>query len=170
MLGEGEDAIRAPTDLYRDEGEYVYSNCFEESSTCRFSSPFNGSRWVDLRGALRVSSDTYFYEIGGEGFWLRPQEPDADGYLQDEGIQKWARALGLGVDSGIQLPYERAGAVPDRAYYDAQYDLGVFAVDSECEGGPGSACVAAGLAVAAMRSPSGALAVALPAPLSAAFS
>ncbi len=129
VLGDGEDALRSPDALYNDQGVYTYSRCFEDSSTCRFSSPFNGSRWVDLRGALRVSSDTYFYEIGGEGFWLRPQEPDEDGDLQDEGIQKWAREIGLGADSGIQLPYERSGAVPDRAYYDRQYDAGVFAVD-----------------------------------------
>lgn len=129
VLGDGPDALRSPDALYNDVGTYTYSRCFQDSSTCRFSSPFNGSRWVDLRGALRVSSDTYFYEIGGEGFWLRPQEPDEDGDLRDEGIQKWAREIGLGADSGIQLPYERAGAVPDRAYYDLQYDEGVFAVD-----------------------------------------
>ena len=46
MLGEdpGEDVpeafrpIRSPSDIYVDTGEYVYSNCFEESSTCLFSS------------------------------------------------------------------------------------------------------------------------------------
>ena len=121
--------IRSPTELYRDNGEYVYSNCFEESSTCLFSSPFTGSRLVNLSDAITVSSDTYFYEIGGEGFWTRPSAIGDDGLRPDEGIQKWARALGLGVDSGIQLPYERAGAVPDRDYYDAQYEAGVFAVD-----------------------------------------
>lgn len=137
VLGEdpGDDVpeafrpIRSPSDTYRDDGEYVYSNCFEESSTCVFSSPFSGTRFVTLPDAIKVSSDTYFYEIGGEGFWTRPSAIDEDGLRPDEGIQKWARALGLGVDSGIQLPYERSGAVPDRAYYDAQYELGVFAVD-----------------------------------------
>ena len=129
VLGEGEDALRSPDALYNDEGSYTYSGCFQDSSTCRFSSPFTGSRWVDLRGAIRVSSDTYFYEIAGEGFWFRSAERGEDGLRPDEGIQKWARAIGLGTDSGIQLPYERSGAVPDRAYYDSQYDLGVFAVD-----------------------------------------
>ena len=137
VLGEdpGEDVpeafrpIRSPSDIYVDTGEYVYSNCFEESSTCLFSSPFTSTRRVDLSNAIKVSSDTYFYEIGGEGFWTRPSAVGEDGLRPDEGIQKWARALGLGVDSGIQLPYERSGAVPDRAYYDSQYDLGVFAVD-----------------------------------------
>ena len=40
-----------------------------------------------------------------------------------------ARQLGLGSDSGLQVPYERSGAVPDRDYYDRQFDAGVFAVD-----------------------------------------
>ena len=29
----------------------------------------------------------------------------------------------------MQIPYERSGAVPDRDYYDRQFDAGVFAVD-----------------------------------------
>ena len=54
---------------YLDTGTYTYSNCFEESSTCLFSSPYTGGgRQVDLPASLRVSSDTYFYEIAGEGF------------------------------------------------------------------------------------------------------
>ncbi len=124
----GPDGIRDVNEIYHDTGEYVYSGCFEESSTCKFRSPFTDSRWVALSGALAVSSDTYFYEIGGEGFWMR-SGADEDGLLLDEGIQKWARQLGLGADSGIQLPYERSGAVPDRAYYDAQFEDGVFAID-----------------------------------------
>ena len=52
VLGEdpGEDVpeafrpIRSPSDIYVDTGEYVYSNCFEESSTCLFSSPFTSTR------------------------------------------------------------------------------------------------------------------------------
>ena len=41
--------LRRPTDLYLDTGTYTYSNCFEESSTCLFSSPYTGGgRQVDL--------------------------------------------------------------------------------------------------------------------------
>jgi len=129
VIGPGLEAIRDTGELYLDTGTYTYSGCFEESSTCKFRSPFSGEQWVDLGRALTVSSDTYFYEIGGEGFWRRPNEPDQDGNLKDEGIQKWARELGLGFDSGVQLPYERSGAVPDRAYYDQQYEDGVFVID-----------------------------------------
>jgi penicillin-binding protein 2 len=130
VLGDGPDAIRGIYDAYVDRGDYTYSGCFEDSDTCIYRSPFNGSRRVDLTAALTVSSDAYFYEIGGEGFWRRPKEDlNDDGVTEDEGIQKWATLMGLGTDSGIQLPYERGGAVPDRDYYRSQFELGVFGTD-----------------------------------------
>lgn len=126
----GPDGIRQPHESYQDTGSYTYSGCFEESSTCVFSSPYTGSgRSVNLSQAITVSSDTYFYEIGGEGFFTRTKEPGDDGLRPDEGIQKWARLMGLGLDSGVQLPYERGGVVPDRDYYDFQFEEGVFIKD-----------------------------------------
>ena len=58
---------------------------------------------VDLAGALEVSSDTYFYRLG---------------YLANgsTAIQREARALGFGRRSGIDLPDESAGLVPDAAW------------------------------------------------------
>jgi len=126
----GPDGIRGPSQSYSDSGSYTYSGCFEESSTCVFESPYNGpGRAVTLSQAITVSSDTYFYEIGGEGFFTRSKEPGEDGLRPDEGIQKWARLMGLGLDSGIQLPYERGGVVPDRDYYDLQFEEGIFIKD-----------------------------------------
>ena len=129
VIGTDEDSLWPVGSRYTDVGTYTYSGCVAESSTCEFSSPYSGpGRSVNLAEALTVSSDTYYYELAGEGFWLREGE-DEDGLLRDEGIQKWSRLLGLGVDSGIQLPYERSGAVPDRAYYDQQFADGVFSID-----------------------------------------
>lgn len=130
VIGSDEESIRGIYDGYTDRGDYTYSGCFEDSDTCIYTSPFNSTRIVDLASAITVSSDTYFYEIGGEGFWRRDNEDlDGDGITEDEGIQKWANLMGLGTDTGIQLPYERGGAVPDRDYYQSQYDLGVFGTD-----------------------------------------
>ena len=130
VIGDGDEALWTAGHRYSDVGTYTYSGCVAESSTCEFSSPWagRGVRNVNLAEALTVSSDTYYYELAGEGFWLR-EGADEDGLLRDEGIQKWSRLLGLGVDSGIQLPYERSGAVPDRDYYDQQFDAGVFSID-----------------------------------------
>jgi penicillin-binding protein 2 len=58
---------------------------------------------VALRKALQVSSDVYYYLIGRD----------------DEGkhnIQKWARRLGLGHKTGIDLPAESDGLVPNPAW------------------------------------------------------
>ena len=119
VLGSDASALAAVDDFYRDTGTYRYPFCVEDSDTCVFESPFSGERGVDLRDAIVVSSDTYFYRLGGEGFFTRP-EP------LDEGIQEAARSFGLGSLTGIPLPYERAGVVPDRDYYDYQYEQGVF--------------------------------------------
>ncbi len=112
-----------------DAGVYVYPFCedeFEAADTCLFESPRKGlpEASFDLAEAITVSSDVYFYRLGGEGFWRRPAGPDGD-----EGIQATARSLGLGAGSGVQLPYERAGVVPDRDYFDLQAERGVFLRD-----------------------------------------
>ncbi len=119
VIGEDPTSLISVDDFYNDTGTYRYPFCTLESDTCVFNSPYCCERGVDLRDALTVSSDTYFYRLGGEGFFLR-QEP------LDEGIQESARAFGLGSYSGIPLPNERAGVVPDKEYYDFQFEQGVF--------------------------------------------
>ena len=119
VIGDGPAALTGVDDFHRDTGTYRYPFCLEESDTCVFESPYCCERGVDLRDAITVSSDTYFYKLGGEGFFRRPSP-------LDEGIQESARALGLGSHTGIPLPHERAGVVPDREYYDYQFEQGVF--------------------------------------------
>ena len=119
VIGDGPAALAGLDDFYRDTGTYRYPFCLEESDTCVFESPYCCERGVDLRDAITVSSDTYFYRLGGEGFFRRPSP-------LDEGIQESARAFGLGSHTGIPLPHERAGIVPDRDYYDYQFEQGVF--------------------------------------------
>jgi len=61
---------------------------------------------VALRKALQVSSDVFFYRLGQEA------NGKGDGLL----IQKWAKKLGLGQKTGIDLPQEAAGLVPSPGY------------------------------------------------------
>ena len=61
---------------------------------------------IGLRKALEVSSDVYFYKLGLEANGAK------DGLL----IQRWARRLGLGRKTGIDLPGENAGLIPSPAW------------------------------------------------------
>jgi penicillin-binding protein 2 len=60
---------------------------------------------IDLRKAIRVSADTFFYKIGFE----------MHGGEYDDGIQRVAREMGLGKFTNIRLPQEARGVIPDRA-------------------------------------------------------
>jgi penicillin-binding protein 2 len=57
-----------------------------------------------LPGALAQSCDTYYYQLG-----LR---------LGVDGMATWAKKIGLGQKTGIDLPQERAGLVPTTAWFD----------------------------------------------------
>lgn len=64
--------------------------------------------WTDLHGALEKSADVYFWEVA-LGVW-------EDNSLDESIIQNWARELGYGAPTGIDLPGEAAGIMPDREW------------------------------------------------------
>ncbi|HQR79367.1 MAG TPA: penicillin-binding transpeptidase domain-containing protein [Actinomycetota bacterium] len=74
---------------------------------------------VSLARALSVSCDTVFYRLGYQ-MWKR------DGGLGGEGAQehvvRTARDFGLGSATGVDLPGEAAGSIPDRGQVRADYD------------------------------------------------
>jgi penicillin-binding protein 2 len=70
---------------------------------------------VDMVSALRVSSDVFFYDIGD----LANQVYDENG---DEIIQDWAKQLGFGSLTGIDLPAEGAGLVPTPEWRDKLFE------------------------------------------------
>ncbi|HWT95027.1 MAG TPA: penicillin-binding transpeptidase domain-containing protein [Solirubrobacteraceae bacterium] len=56
---------------------------------------------VALRKALAVSSDIYYYKLGIELF-----------HQDGEPLQKWAKKMGFGRSTGIDLPDENEGTIP----------------------------------------------------------
>jgi penicillin-binding protein 2 len=92
-----------PETTLDDRGTFRVPNC--SGGTCTFNN--SGRRaWgrVDLRRAIAVSSDVYFYDLGAR-FWRERN-------LFGDAIQDAARVFGLGADTGIPLPDERAGWIP----------------------------------------------------------
>jgi penicillin-binding protein 2 len=65
---------------------------------------------LQLRRALTVSSDVFFYELGAQANGKGPI------------IQEWARRLGIGRRTGIDIPGEFAGLVPDSEWRNKGYD------------------------------------------------
>lgn len=65
----------------------------------------SGHGVISLRGGLKHSCDTVFYEIGYE-LYKRGEEE----------LQATSREFGLGAKTGIDLPGESAGRVPDAAW------------------------------------------------------
>ena len=106
---------------YLDEGTYTLTSI--DSITCQVvkcvyrnalcgggNNPcYYGS--VNVEDALAVSSDAFFYKIGEQIFAERGGQP----VLQEE-----LRLFGFGARTGIDLPYESAGRVPDK---DSKADL-----------------------------------------------
>ena len=64
---------------------------------------------LSLRQALTVSSDVFFYQLGRD--------------MNEKGmpLQHWARKLGLGHRTGIDLPEEGPGFVPGPKWRDSQF-------------------------------------------------
>jgi penicillin-binding protein 2 len=66
---------------------------------------------LTLVPALEVSSDVFFYELGWK-MWDTGQ------------LQRWAAKLGIGKESGLDLPGETEGLVPSRSWRNQLYEEG----------------------------------------------
>lgn len=66
---------------------------------------------VDMARALEVSSDVYFYLLGQE-MW------------DTGGLQRWAHRLGIGRQTGIDLPGAEAGLLPSQHWRNQLYEEG----------------------------------------------
>ncbi|MBI2279008.1 MAG: hypothetical protein HYU81_03035 [Candidatus Brennerbacteria bacterium] len=82
-------------------------NPYDSSRPTRF--PDNQAHgWVDIRSALARSSNIYFYEVAG-GF-------ERQRGIGIETLNEWWKRFGLGEATGIDLPGEKKGFLPDPAW------------------------------------------------------
>ncbi len=70
--------------------------------------------WVDMRHAIAVSSDVYFYEIGG-GF-------EGQKGLGVNRIEEYLRMFGLGTPTGFIFPHEKEGIIPNPSWKEKMFN------------------------------------------------
>lgn len=103
--------------IFDDSGQY----CF--SGQCRHNAGDAVDGSLDLVDAIKVSSDDFFYNLG-----VLTNSPAANGGP----LQKWARAYGIGEKTGIDLPDESSGTLPDAAWRNQRNEE-----EAECDSATG---------------------------------
>ncbi len=105
VAGLNSGVVNAST-TFNDTGEYRYPS----DPTHPFRGETSNGK-VALSRALTVSSDPYFYKIGGDLFFRQKKgQPGGDA------IQSAARDFGFGQPTGIALPTEGSGLIADAAW------------------------------------------------------
>jgi penicillin-binding protein 2 len=92
---QGPGHVINDTGTYTIEGECTGRGCIVRNAGGR------AFGHVDLRRALTVSSDVYFYDIGAR-FWQERRNPS----YGENAIQDTAALLGFGAQTGVPLPSE----------------------------------------------------------------
>jgi penicillin-binding protein 2 len=92
--------------IYDDTGSFCTS-----PGVCRHNAGNASYGPVDLINAIRVSSDTFFYNLGARTNVANPLTQPRGGSLQT-----WARRFGIGQPTGVDLPGELTGTLPSPAW------------------------------------------------------
>jgi len=93
--------------------EYKNATCSGTGQPCVYG-------YVTVEDALAVSSDAFFYRVGEDIL----ERNGGDPVLQDE-----VKLFGFGADSGIELPFEFDGTVPDKELKRVYAERGVISED-----------------------------------------
>jgi len=104
----GHDVISPETEIY-SSGALEVPNPYDSDNPTVFKD-WKAHGWVDLRDALAVSSNVYFFEVGGGS----PDggEKRVPRGLGIAGINEYADLFGIGEETGIDLVGEVVGTVP----------------------------------------------------------
>jgi penicillin-binding protein 2 len=98
-----EEGLITPTRKVNDPGHWEYGGQkYQNAKQAVFGS-------IDVREAIAKSSDIFFFKLG------------AQANNQGTIIQRWAERFGYGRKTGIDLPGETPGLVPDRRWRNAEY-------------------------------------------------
>ncbi|MBV9349624.1 MAG: hypothetical protein JO026_02635 [Patescibacteria group bacterium] len=108
-----ESRIIDPNKQILSTGSISVPNPFDPAHPSVFKD-WRANGWVDVRHAIAVSSDVYFYEVGG-GFEGQPG-------LGISAIEKYMRSFGFGAVTGIPAPGEQPGTIPDPEWKAANFN------------------------------------------------
>lgn len=102
-----QEKLISPDKLINDPGYIIVQSQYDPNVTYKYSG-VTPHGWVDMKKAIAVSSNIYFYTIGG-------------GYEKQEGlgparIKKYLSLFGWDQKTGIDLPGEFSGFIPDPAW------------------------------------------------------
>ncbi len=98
------EKIISPDDKIFSAGYIEIPNPYHPDQPSRFPD-WKAHGWVDMYSAIARSSNVYFYEIGGGYEGLKGLGLDR--------LKKYWRIFGLGEKTGIDLPAEASGSLPD---------------------------------------------------------
>jgi len=105
--------LRTPEQTIVDKGSFTLAECRGQCTWRNAGSKAYGV--VDMRRAMTVSSDVFFYSIGAD-FW------SARGRLGEEAMQEVVRRFGFDQETGVPLPSEQDGRIPTPQQRKEQYD------------------------------------------------
>ncbi len=99
-----EEGVITPETTIVDDGKFELGDQVRKNAKDAVFGP------LELPRALTVSSDIFFYELG--------EQLNAKGPV----LQEWARRLGVGRKTGIDIPGEFGGLIPDSDWRNKGYD------------------------------------------------
>ncbi len=102
-LGALAESVIDPYKKILSTGSISIPNPYDKTKPTVFKD-WRANGWTDMREAIAVSSDVYFYEVGG-GF----QDQKGLGILN---IGKYAKLFGMDSKTGVDLPDETQGVIP----------------------------------------------------------
>jgi penicillin-binding protein 2 len=112
-----ESGVWSTSSIFNDTGQFCISG------QCRHNAGNAVDGSLDLENALKVSSDDFFYNLGA-----LTNSPAPNGGP----LQHWAHQYGIGRKTGIDLPDENAGTLPDANWRDGRNKL-----EAECDNATG---------------------------------
>lgn len=103
-----ENDLVTTDEIINDTGEFNVGGVERQNAGGKVYGP------IAMRYALQVSSDVYYYILGDRLF---QNDPSTE-------LQRWSRMLGIGRETGIDLPGELEGLLPTPQWRNELYEAG----------------------------------------------